>query len=146
MIHFLSVLVHSKIYDEFVEKLIAAYKSVCFWNFNSFLIPQITIGDPSKEKVLCGPLHTKKQFDDFHASLKQVPVQGGKVSFADIAVSSSFKQILYGGDDPKVGLNGHYVSPAIVEVVISSLFAMPHSRLPTMLLLRTMNSSRQSCI
>ena len=45
-------LVQESVYDEVVERLVKAYKSV-------------KIGDPSEAGVLCGPLHTKQAVEAF---------------------------------------------------------------------------------
>lgn len=82
------ILLHEKIYDKFVERLVTAYKSV-------------KIGDPLEEGTVCGPLHTKSAVKEFEAALKSAVEQGGK--------------IIYGGrvfnDRP-----GNFVEPALVEI------------------------------
>eukprot|EP01128_Nolandella_sp_AFSM9_P011701 TRINITY_DN8632_c0_g1_i1.p1 TRINITY_DN8632_c0_g1~~TRINITY_DN8632_c0_g1_i1.p1 ORF type:complete len:544 (-),score=176.85 TRINITY_DN8632_c0_g1_i1:92-1699(-) len=90
------VLIHEKVYDDFLAKLQTAYKS-------------ITIGDPNQDGILCGPLHTEKQVSDFNASLAKVPEQGGKV--------------LFGGEPSSVKLGGNFVTPAVVEIAHDSQLA-----------------------
>jgi len=67
------LLLHSSIYDSFLENLVKAYK-------------QVKIGDPLEESTLCGPLHTaqvvKEEFVDGLELVKKdggVIVQGGNV-------------------------------------------------------------------
>jgi aldehyde dehydrogenase family 7 protein A1 len=75
------------IYDEFLEKLIKAYK-------------QLRIGDPTEEHVLCGPLHTKAAVDLYRKGIDETIKQGG--------------QILYGGK--VLDLPGNFVEPAVTHV------------------------------
>ncbi|KAL6080195.1 aldehyde dehydrogenase (NAD(+)) [Balamuthia mandrillaris] len=78
---------HEKIRDEFMEKLLKAYKSV-------------PIGDPLDSKTLCGPVHRASSVDLYKKVVQSVKDQGGK--------------ILYGGkvlDRP-----GYYVEPTITSV------------------------------
>lgn len=44
------LLIHSSLYDGFVEKLVKIY-------------PSINIGDPLDSKTLCGPLHSQMSVD-----------------------------------------------------------------------------------
>lgn len=96
------LMVHEKVYDQFVERLQAAYK-------------QIKIGDPNEKGVLCGPLHTTKAKEAFLKGVEDAKKQGGK--------------ILFGGSLPNLNLKGNYVSPTIIaigreaEVVKHELFA-----------------------
>lgn len=79
--------VHESKYDEFIAALIKAYA-------------QIKIGDPTRENILCGPLHTKNAVEQYKNGIEQVIKQGGK--------------ILYGGkvlDGP-----GNFVMPTITQI------------------------------
>ena len=60
------LLLHENIHDQFIEKLVDAYK-------------QIKVGDPLQEGVLCGPLHYKSSVDVFKQGVKDVLSQGGKI-------------------------------------------------------------------
>jgi len=83
-------MIHEKVYDEVVSKLVNAY-------------PTIAIGDPLDPKTLCGPLHRKESVREYLEGIEEIKKQGGKV--------------LYGGktlDDNKLG--GHFVLPTIVEI------------------------------
>jgi len=51
------LLIHSSLYDKFVEKLVKAY-------------PSIPIGDPLDPKTLCGPLHSKMSLDIYEKGLE----------------------------------------------------------------------------
>jgi len=82
------VIVHEKVYDVVLSKLIQAYKSV-------------KIGDPLAEGTLCGPLHTKSAVKEYEEGLRTIQEQGGK--------------IVSGGH--VLGLNGgNFVEPTIVEI------------------------------
>lgn len=60
------LLLHEKIHDEFIEKLVKAYKS-------------IRIGDPLEAGTLCGPLHTKAAVEHYKKGIEAVKAQGGKI-------------------------------------------------------------------
>lgn len=50
------LLIHSSLYDNFVEKLVKIY-------------PSIPIGDPLDSKTLCGPLHSQMSVDIYTKGL-----------------------------------------------------------------------------
>jgi len=84
------LMIHEKVYDEVVSKLVKAY-------------PTVAIGNPLDSKTLCGPLHTKRAVKEYLEGLEEIKKQGGKV--------------LYGGktlEDTHPG--GNYVLPTIVEI------------------------------
>jgi len=84
------LMIHEKVYDQVVSKLVAAY-------------PSIAIGDPLDSKTLCGPLHRADAVKMYLDGIEKIKQQGGK--------------ILYGGktlDNPS--LTGFYVYPTIVEI------------------------------
>ena len=85
------IMVHEKIYDEVIRRLIASYKS-------------INIGDPLKNDVFCGPLHTKQGIAKYEKSISDSLKQGGK--------------ILVGGKVIKNGelSKGNFVEPTIIEI------------------------------
>lgn len=60
------LLLHEKIHDEFIEKLVKAYQS-------------IRIGDPLEAGTLCGPLHTKAAVEHYRKGIEAVKAQGGKI-------------------------------------------------------------------
>ncbi|KAG0240553.1 Alpha-aminoadipic semialdehyde dehydrogenase [Actinomortierella wolfii] len=60
------LLLHEKIHDQFLEKLVKAYKSV-------------RIGDPLEAGTLCGPLHTKAAVEQYRKGIEAVKAQGGKI-------------------------------------------------------------------
>jgi len=78
---------HEKIYDEFVGRLVKAYKT-------------IKIGNPLEDSTVCGPVHTKNAVKDFLHGLKTIQEQGGK--------------ILSGGK--QLEREGNFVEPTIVEI------------------------------
>ncbi|MEY4667997.1 MAG: hypothetical protein RL518_696 [Pseudomonadota bacterium] len=81
-------IVHEKIYDTFVEKMIGAYK-------------QIKIGNPLQEGILMGPLVSQSAVDAYKAAIARVPKEGG--------------QILYGGNVVPGLSSSLYVEPTIVK-------------------------------
>ena len=82
--------IHADVYDQFKEKLIAAYEKVI-------------IGDPLAPNVMCGPLHTKDLVKKFTATIRQIDKQGGSV--------------LYGGNTYTWNnhSSGNFVQPTLVE-------------------------------
>lgn len=84
------LMLHHNIYDQFVDKLKAAYQ-------------QIRIGSPLAEDTLLGPVHNQAAVSLFQDTVKQATAQGGK--------------ILYGGQVlPQTDLPGYYVCPTIIEI------------------------------
>eukprot|EP00049_Salpingoeca_infusionum_P012027 m.213455 g.213455 ORF g.213455 m.213455 type:complete len:530 (-) comp15083_c2_seq12:158-1747(-) len=81
------LLVHEGVYDEVVARLVAAYDHV-------------KIGDPRVPHVLCGPLHTERQVQQFEKMIAQAKDEGCTVA--------------YGGARAE-GLDGNYVAPTIIE-------------------------------
>lgn len=85
------LLLHSSIADDFVGKIVNAYK-------------QVRIGDPLAKGTLMGPVHSSTAIEAYKACLKDSASQGGKV--------------LCGGDEVKHGDKaldtGNWVAPAIV--------------------------------
>ena len=84
------ILVHEKIYDEFMQRLVTAYKS-------------IPIGDPLKDGILMGPLVNQPAVDIMMAAIERIKESGGK--------------IVYGGECHTVPgyEKGFYVTPCIAE-------------------------------
>jgi len=81
------MLVHEKVYDEVVARMLKAYG-------------QIRIGNPLDANTLCGPLHTQAAVKEFTDGIETIKAQGGK--------------ILAGGskrDGP-----GNFVNPTLVEI------------------------------
>jgi aldehyde dehydrogenase family 7 protein A1 len=83
------LIVHSAVYDEFMERLTKSYSS-------------IPIGDPLEEGTLCGPLHTKGAVEAYAQGIEAIK-----------NASSEGARIVHGGrvlDRP-----GNFVEPTIVE-------------------------------
>lgn len=81
---------HEKIHDQVVEKLKEAYK-------------QVRIGNPLKESVICGPLHTKAALLAYEQTIEEAREVGGTIEF---------------GGNSRVnvaGEGGNYVEPTIVS-------------------------------
>ena len=81
------IFLHESVYDKFIEKMIAAYKT-------------IKSGNPLEEGVILGPLHTKAAVQMYQDGLAAIQKQGGKV--------------LQGGK--VIPGEGNYVEPTIVEI------------------------------
>ncbi|MEN8251497.1 MAG: aldehyde dehydrogenase family protein [Bacteroidota bacterium] len=80
------ILIHESIKDEFLERLVKAYK-------------QVTIGDPIIEENLMGPLIDDGAVKDYEYAIEEVQKAGGKIVFGGKALR----------DQP-----GHFVEPTIV--------------------------------
>jgi len=82
------LILHEKVYDAFVEKLVKVYETV-------------RIGDPFDPNTLLGPLHTKSAIKEYLEGIEEIKKQGGK--------------ILYGGKQLE-NTQGNFVYPTIVEI------------------------------
>ncbi|MFN3817263.1 aldehyde dehydrogenase family protein, partial [Brevundimonas sp.] len=78
--------VHEGVYEEFVDRLLKAYRTV-------------KIGNPLEAGVLCGPLHNKAAVAQFERAVAAVKEQGGK--------------LLAGGQ--RVDGLGNFVQPTVFE-------------------------------
>jgi aldehyde dehydrogenase (NAD+) len=83
------LIVHEDVRDELVEKLKSVYGN-------------LPIGSPLEEGVLVGPLIDKQAYDGMQHALEKAKTEGGKVT---------------GGERVDGVAGGHYVRPAIVEMV-----------------------------
>ncbi len=82
------LILHESIYDDFIARLKKAYS-------------QVKIGDPRKEGILCGPLHTRHAVDQFQQGIEKVKQQGGKVLFGGSVLSIN---------------GGNFVQPTITQI------------------------------
>lgn len=82
------ILLHEKVYDEFLSRLMKAYDSV-------------TIGDPLDSNTLCGPLHSENSIQIYENGLKAIQEQGGKILRGNKVLREK---------------GGLYVEPTIVEI------------------------------
>jgi len=84
------IIVHERVYDQLLERLVRAYKTV-------------PIGNPLDEGTLMGPLVNASAVEVMQAAIGRIGKAGGK--------------IVYGGEPVKIkGLEGgHYVKPCIAE-------------------------------
>ncbi|RLN65588.1 hypothetical protein BBJ28_00008276 [Nothophytophthora sp. Chile5] len=91
---------HEDIHDEFLSRLVAAYKNV-------------KIGNPLDDGILCGPLHNNQAVQNYLDGIDAIKEQGG--------------EILTGGK--KIDGDGHFVEPTIAsitadaEIVQKEIFA-----------------------
>jgi aldehyde dehydrogenase (NAD+) len=83
------LIVHEDVRDELVEKLKSVYGN-------------LPIGSPLEKGVLVGPLIDKQAYDGMQHALEKAKTEGGKVT---------------GGERVDGVAGGHYVRPAIVEMV-----------------------------
>jgi aldehyde dehydrogenase family 7 protein A1 len=81
------IFLHESIFDKFVEKMVAAYKT-------------IKNGNPLEDGVLLGPLHTKAAVQMYKDGIATIQKQGGKILCGGK---------VFPGD-------GNYVEPTIVEI------------------------------
>jgi aldehyde dehydrogenase family 7 protein A1 len=81
------LVIHEKIYDEFVQNLLKAYAT-------------IKVGNPFDEDTLCGPLHSQSSVKEYLEGIEEIKKQGGN--------------ILTGGKVHEKG--GNFVYPTIVEI------------------------------
>lgn len=86
------IIVHEKIYDEFMKKLLKAYK-------------QIKIGNPLDENNHVGPLIDVHAVNNFKEALEQLKKEGGKVLFGGKVLKGEGYE------------SGCYVQPAICEAM-----------------------------
>jgi aldehyde dehydrogenase family 7 protein A1 len=84
------LLVHEKVYDDFVSKLVKLYQGV-------------TIGDPLDSKTLVTPLHYSWAVKEFKTAIENIKAQGGKILFGGSVIENKFS-------------GGNYVMPTIVEI------------------------------
>ncbi|RMD97723.1 MAG: aldehyde dehydrogenase family protein [Deltaproteobacteria bacterium] len=82
------IIVHESVYDEVIERLVRAYKSV-------------RIGNPLEEGILMGPLVTRQAVEEMMRALEAVRREGGEV--------------VWGGMEVTNAPSNCYVTPAIVK-------------------------------
>lgn len=86
------IIVHEKIYDEFKDKFINAYRSI-----------KHKIGNPLMPETLVGPLIDKHSVELFAEAVRRVKDEGGEILFGgEILENDNF-------------MSGNYVIPAIAE-------------------------------
>lgn len=90
------LILHEKIYDEFVTKLVKVYET-------------IKIGDPFNPDTLCGPLHTQRQVKEYFEGLETIKKQGGKILFG------GKKYEAFSQDESELK-SGNFVVPTLVEI------------------------------
>ncbi|SDT02640.1 aldehyde dehydrogenase (NAD+) [Brevibacterium siliguriense] len=85
------LIVHESIADEFVDNVVAAYKT-------------LSIGSPTEDGVLVGPLINSGSFDAMQAALKQAEAEGGEILCGGNRVLADERP------------DAHYVEPAVVRM------------------------------
>lgn len=96
------IIVHEKIADRFIERLVKAYQQVL-----------TRIGDPLKEGTLIGPLINAKAVESFEHAVAQSRQQGGAV--------------LVGGERARLAgdaAGGHFVQPTMIRAPASNKLPM----------------------
>lgn len=84
------LMIHEKLYDEFLNRLIQVYKTV-------------KIGDPLESDTFMGPLNNKNAIKEYLEGIETAKKQGGKV--------------IYGGKlYTDTTLKGNFVYPTIIEI------------------------------
>jgi aldehyde dehydrogenase family 7 protein A1 len=81
------LIVHEKVYDEMVERLLKAYS-------------QVKAGNPLEEGTLLGPLHSPLSKSSFENGIKAIKSQGGKILTGGLVMECE----------------GNYVEPTVVEI------------------------------
>lgn len=84
--------VHESLHDELVEKLKQAFA-------------QVKIGNPLKEGVICGPLHTRSAVDVYEKTCAEIRELGGNIVIGGASLSKKSNQLAEGEN---------YVLPTIV--------------------------------
>jgi len=84
------LLVHEKVYDDVVSRLVKAY-------------PSIPIGDPLDPKTLVGPLHYKHAVQEYVKGLEEIHHQGGKILVGGKTLEDKFP-------------GGNHILPTIVAI------------------------------
>jgi aldehyde dehydrogenase (NAD+) len=104
------LIVHESIADQLCDRLLAVYA-------------RLTIGDPTQEGVLVGPLVDQRAFDAMEAALTAAQQQGGTV---------------HGGGrvTKDVPAGGYYVRPAIVEIAADAPILQQETFAPILYLVR----------
>jgi aldehyde dehydrogenase family 7 member A1 len=106
------LLIHEDVYENVVEKLLNAYKS-------------IQIGDPLDSKTLMGPLHTQNAVQEYFDGLEKIKEEGGK--------------ILYGGSlysAPGLLKDGNFVLPTLVEINANASIVQSELFVPILYLIK----------
>ncbi|GAA1871668.1 L-piperidine-6-carboxylate dehydrogenase [Brevibacterium marinum] len=85
------LIVHESIADDFVDKIVAAYKT-------------LSIGSPTEDGVLVGPLINEAAYEAMQAALKQAESEGGTVLTGGGRVLDAERP------------EAHYVEPAVVRM------------------------------
>ncbi|WP_436326666.1 L-piperidine-6-carboxylate dehydrogenase [Brevibacterium sp. FAM 27836] len=85
------LIVHESIADEFVDKIVSAYRT-------------LSIGSPTDDGVLVGPLINAGSFDAMQAALEQATAEGGEVLCGGARVLAEERP------------DAHYVEPAVVRM------------------------------
>ena len=85
------LIVHESIADEFVDKVVAAYKT-------------LSIGSPTDDGVLVGPLINSGSYEAMQAALKQAETEGGEILCGGGRVLADERP------------DAHYVEPAVVRM------------------------------
>jgi aldehyde dehydrogenase family 7 protein A1 len=101
------LIVHENVYDDFVKRLLAAYR-------------QVKVGNPLTPGVLCGPLHTKAAVDLYKQAVERAVAEGGKV--------------LAGGKPIEGG--GNFVEPTIIESKHDSKIVLEETFVPILHVLK----------
>lgn len=104
------LIVHESIVEELRDRVLAIFQ-------------RLSIGDPTREGVLVGPLVDKQAFDAMETALAAAKKQGGKV---------------HGGERVSEGVpaGGYYVRPALVEITPDAAIIQQETFAPILYLMR----------
>ncbi|KAN0065802.1 hypothetical protein ACQY0O_000932 [Thecaphora frezii] len=96
------LLLHRKIADDFLARLVKIYESVQSKNM---------IGDPVQDGIMCGPLHSSAAVEKYWQTLETIQQSGGKILFGPKSRSDTLAINKAGGN---------YVLPAITQPATST--------------------------
>jgi len=109
------LLLHSSIHDEFLQKLKPSYEKV-------------KIGNPAEDGTLVGPLHTKKQLEQYEDVIQRVKAQGGEIIYGGSKVDPSTL--------PEELRGGNFVLPTIVSIDANAEIVQEENFVPVMYVLK----------
>ncbi|EPQ27547.1 uncharacterized protein PFL1_05085 [Pseudozyma flocculosa PF-1] len=99
------LLLHSKIADQFLDRLVKVYQGVRDKNL---------IGDPIQDGIMCGPLHSSAAVEKYWQTIEKIQATGGKVIFGPTSRQEGASVTASG----KGG--GNYVIPTICQPASST--------------------------
>lgn len=97
------LLIHEKLYDEFIKRMITVYKSV-------------KIGDPLDDETFLGPINNKRAIEEYISGIETAKQQGGKLLYG--GRKCNYDEI--NSKNNKNLENGNFILPTIIEIDIKN--------------------------